>query len=75
MRNTTIPLVKQINKSLDEFGVPVNEKERVVIFSKMLNISKQQAWNILEGYLVPKNELLDKIIIELEIEETFKDGK
>lgn len=75
MRNTTTLLVKQINKSLDEFGVPTNEKERVIIFSKMLNISKQQAWNILEGYLIPKDELLDKIIIELEMEEIFKEEK
>jgi len=73
--NTITPLTDQINKSLDEFGVPTNEKERIAIFSKMLNISKQQAWNILEGYLIPKNELLDKIIIELEIEDTTQAEK
>ncbi len=75
MPNTITPLTDQINKSLDEFGVPTNEKERIAIFSKMLNISKQQAWNILEGYLIPKNELLDKIIIELEIEDTTQAEK
>jgi hypothetical protein len=63
-------LAYQINKSLDEIGVPENNKERVAIFSKMLDISKQQAWSLLEGLLTPDRSTLEKIASELEIDTT-----
>jgi len=63
-------LAYQINKSLDEIGVPENNKERVAIFSKMLDISKQEAWSLLEGQLIPDQRTLEKIASELEIDAT-----
>jgi hypothetical protein len=61
-------LADQINKSLDEIGVPENNKERIAIFSKMLDISKQQAWSLLEGQYIPDKKTLEKIASELEID-------
>lgn len=60
-------LAHKINKSLDEIGVPENNKQRIAIFSKMLDISKQQAWSLLEGQLNPDQKILEKIANELEI--------
>ena len=34
----------QLNESLDDLGLPSNMRERAAVFSKMLNIPKQQAW-------------------------------
>ena len=61
-------LAHQINKSLDEIGVPENSKERLAIFSRMLDIPRQQAWSLLEGQLVPDDQTLEKIANELEID-------
>lgn len=58
---------EQLNKSLDELGVP-NSKERPAIFSKMLDIPRQLAWNLIEGYSLPDPELFEKIVNELELD-------
>ena len=68
MQQTTKQLANQINKSLDDLGVPANMRERSVIFSKMVHIPKQQGWGILEGQILPSDELLEKIAMELEVE-------
>jgi hypothetical protein len=68
MEFCTKKLAYQINKSLDEIGVPENNKERIAIFSKMLDISKQQAWSLLEGQLIPDQKILEKIVSELEFD-------
>jgi hypothetical protein len=65
---STKKLAYQINKSLDEIGVPENSKERVAIFSRMLDIPRQQAWSLLEGQLIPDKAILEKIADELEID-------
>ncbi len=57
----------QLNKSLDALGLPINMRERSVILSKMLHIPRQQAWGLLEGHLYPDDELLQKMVTELEI--------
>jgi hypothetical protein len=59
--------VEKLNKSLDNLGVPINSKERTAILSKMLDISKPQAWSLLEGRVLPDPTLLKKISVELEI--------
>lgn len=58
-----------LNKSLDELDVPIQIRERSAILAKMLDIPKQQAWNLLEGIQMPDKDLLQKIQSELEIEE------
>jgi hypothetical protein len=60
-------LAIQINKSLNELGVPINSRERALILSKMLDIPKQQAWGLLEGHALPDDILLKRIESELEI--------
>jgi hypothetical protein len=57
-----------LNKSLDELDVPIQIRERATIFSKMLDIPKQQAWNLLEGLQMPDQALLARIQEELEID-------
>lgn len=57
-----------LNKSLDELGAPINSRERSVVLSKMLHIPKQQAWGLLEGHIIPDDDLLLQIANELEID-------
>jgi hypothetical protein len=61
-------LAHQINKSLDEIGVPENSKERLNIFIRMLDIPRQQAWSLLEGQSIPDEQILVKIANELEFD-------
>lgn len=56
-----------LNKYLDDLEFPVNARERAAALSKMLDIPKQQAWNLLEGHLIPDDDLLQKIASELEV--------
>ena len=58
---------EHLNRSLDELGVP-NSKERTAIFSKMLDIPRQLAWNLIEGYTLPDPDLFNKIANELELD-------
>jgi len=61
-------LAIQINKTLNDLGVPINSRERAQILSKMLDIPKQQAWGLLEGHSLPDDIILKKISNEFEIE-------
>jgi hypothetical protein len=61
-------LAIQVNKTLNDLGVPTNTRERASILSKMLDITKQQAWSLLEGTISPDDTLLIKIASELEID-------
>ncbi len=64
-------LADQVNKTLDDMGVPTNTRERAAILSKMLDIPKQQAWTILEGQILTDELTLNKISSELEIDMHF----
>ncbi|GEM_PF-4525152 len=64
--NAKVIAVK-VNKSLDNLGVPVNTRERANILSKMLAITKPQAWGLLEGLAFPDMMVLKKLASELEI--------
>jgi len=57
----------KVNRSLDNLGVPVNSRERANILSKMLAISKPQAWGLIEGHAFPDLAVLKKLTSELEI--------
>lgn len=71
MQQNAKQLAVQVNKTLNDLGVPINNRERASILSKMLDITKQQAWSLLEGNIFPDNMLLKKISAELEIDLTF----
>jgi len=59
---------EQLNKTLDDLGMPISTRERSVILSKMLHIPKQQAWGFLEGHMLPDSALLHKMAVELEMD-------
>jgi NH3-dependent NAD+ synthetase len=67
-------LVTQVHKTLTDLGVPTNNRERAGILSKMLDITKQQAWSLLDGNIIPDPILLKKISTELEIDISFSEA-
>lgn len=58
----------KLNQCLDQTDAPVQVRERATVLSKMLDISKQQAWSLIEGQQVPDDELLQKIANEFEVD-------
>ena len=68
MENICKRFAESLNKSLDALEVPNQIRERAVILSKILDIPKQLAWNLLEGTQLPDNDLLARITSELDIE-------
>lgn len=70
MQKSPKELAQAINHSLDELGAPIPIKERSAVLSKILDISRQQAWTLLEGHTMPDKELLARIASELEIQLT-----
>ncbi|MDX1901369.1 MAG: hypothetical protein SFW66_05110 [Gammaproteobacteria bacterium] len=54
-------------KSLDELGVPHDKKERSAALVKMTNITRQQAWALLDGHSLDM-ETARHIAKELEID-------
>jgi hypothetical protein len=61
-------IATRLNKSLDELGVPTDKAERSAILAKMLNIPRHEARSLLEGLLLPNDELCAKISQEFEID-------
>jgi len=57
-----------LNKALDDLGLPTTTRERAAAFSKLIDIPKQQAFAFLEGHLIPDDELLNQIASELDVE-------
>ena len=68
-------LADLVNKMLNELEVPMNSRERAAILSKMLDIPKQQAWNLLEGHQLPDQQLLQRIANEFEVETRWLYGQ
>lgn len=68
MPHSAKKFAEALNNHLDEINAPINIRERSIILSKILHITKQQAWALLEGHVLPDEDLLQKITIELEID-------
>ena len=66
---------ERLNQCLDETDAPTAVRERAAILSKILDIPKQQAWNLLEGLQRPEPEVLEKIAAEFEVEVTWLTGE
>lgn len=66
---------ERLNHCLDETGAPTQVRERSVILGKVLDISKQQAWNLLEGQQLPELTLLQKIAEEFEVDPKWLAGE
>lgn len=65
----------RLNQCLDENDAPANVRERSIVLSKMLDISKQQAFSLLEGHQLPDAELLQKIAAEFEVDPNWLSGE
>jgi hypothetical protein len=66
---------EQLNRCLDDMGVPTGARDRAVILGKMLHIPKQQAWGLLEGHFYPDSTLLQHIATEFEVDTIFFESK
>jgi len=66
---------ERLHSCLDETDAPSSIRERAVILSKMLDISKQQAWILLEGHTLPDTSLLLKIAKEFDVDPTWISGE
>lgn len=64
----------RLNKCLDETDAPTAIRERAVILSKMINISKHQALSLLEGQQLPTHELLEILAREFDVEQSWLNG-
>lgn len=59
---------ERLNLCLDDIETPSSIRERTVILSKMLEISRHQALNLLEGHQYPDQFLCQKIANEFEVD-------
>jgi hypothetical protein len=59
---------KRLNQCLDDIEAPISSRERAAILSKILHISKPQARSLVEGYQLPDQDLMKKIVHTFEIE-------
>lgn len=66
---------EKLNHCLDDMGAPGQIRERAAVLSKMLNISKHQAWSLLEGHQNPDHELLQLIASEFEVDPNWLSGE
>jgi hypothetical protein len=58
----------RLNKILDDLGMPIPPRDRALTLSKMLDIPKHQAWGLIDGHIVPDQDLLERIAIELDVD-------
>ena len=65
----------RLNQCLDDTGAPASERERAIILSKILDISKQQAWGFLDGQIYPDQATLEKIATEFEVDSSWLSGE
>ncbi|OGT44678.1 MAG: hypothetical protein A3F42_01680 [Gammaproteobacteria bacterium RIFCSPHIGHO2_12_FULL_37_34] len=66
---------EKLNSCLDNTDAPTHIRERAVILSKMLDISKQQAWILLEGHTLPDSSLIQKIANEFDVDPKWLSGE
>ena len=67
--------VERINHCLDEAGAPLPMRERAILLSKILDISKQQAWLFLEGQQMPDRTSLEHLANEFEVTPQWLGGE
>lgn len=68
MAITPKQFAEKLNQCLDETGAPPQVRERAIVLSKMIDISKQQARSLLEGQIMPDQELLTIIAEEFDVD-------
>lgn len=58
---------KRIRAELSAAGFPANDKERKKAFAKVFKVPRHMASSVLDGYIMPKDELLEDIARELQL--------
>ncbi|OGT37821.1 MAG: hypothetical protein A3F11_10620 [Gammaproteobacteria bacterium RIFCSPHIGHO2_12_FULL_37_14] len=66
---------ERLNNCLDETNAPFQMRERAAILSKLFDIPKSTAWNLLEGHQLPEPDLLQKIAKEFDVESNWLSGE
>lgn len=66
---------ERLNSCLNDIGAPPSIRERANILCKMLNISKHQAWGLLDGLHVPDESLVQEIAAEFEVDPKWLSGE
>lgn len=75
MHQSAKHFAQRLNHLLDDMGAPSQIRERAAVLSKMLDISKQEAWSLLGGHQFPTMELLQKIATEFEVDQKWISGE
>lgn len=68
MAKTPKHIAKKLNECLDDTGAPSQMRERAIVLSKLIGVTKQQARSLLEGQIMPDQALLDIIAKEFDID-------
>jgi len=71
----TKQFAEKLNYCLDSMGAPPHVRERAGILSKLLDLSKQQAWSLLSGQQAPAPDTLQKIASEFEVDLNWLAGE
>ena len=73
--HSTKQFADKLNYCLDNMGAPAQVRERANILSKLLDLSKQQAWGLLAGQQAPEQDTLQKIANEFEVDLNWLAGE
>ena len=66
---------QRLDQCLNDMDAPTNDRERALVLSKLLDIPRQQAWSLLEGYQLPEAALLTRIANEFEVDPYWLSGE
>lgn len=75
MQKSAKTFAERLNNCLDDLDAPNSSRERSAILSKLLNIPKHQAWSLVEGHLIPDDDLLKKIAAEFDVDVKWLTGE
>jgi hypothetical protein len=64
----------RLNQCLDDTGAPASVRERAVILSKLADIPKPLAWNLLDGHHSPNSDTVEKLASEFEVDPQWLAG-
>jgi hypothetical protein len=59
---------ERLNQALDDLDVPAGSRERAASLAKLIDIPKPQAWSLIDGHLVPDDDLLQQLADVLEVD-------
>lgn len=66
---------QRLNEELDEIGMPQRNSERVESFAKFIHLPKFQAQAVLNGTIIPDEQVLAFLARQLEVNVSWLLGK